>query len=854
MPNADRISEAYKGEIWSPPLQRRTRRRIDWLVAQSRGEVLDLGCSQGIRSVLCARRGLRALGVDDDEDRIAYALAERVSKPPEVRERLRFRVADASALDLPDDGYDTVLLGELLERLADPSPVLREVARVAKPDAVVAITTPFGYSPDHDQHRTFFAASLIETLGEHLTVESLELADGCLRVVATPGAMPAEERLRMIAELQPVVESTIVEVQRKAYRLEQRRQRLSRQVENLQARLAAERRELRRIRRGRWWRVRRAMSMLRRRRKAPELPPSSEVEPLPPPRRRGAELIDGADERLEVEIPRAEVPEGPIARPDLTAAVILARFSELAFRYEWRQVQFGPEDWRDALEREQPRLLFVESAYGGNRGGWHGLLVGSDRARKRPLVELVSWCRERGIPTVFWSKEDPPHFERFIDSAGLFDYVFTVDGDCIPRYCEILGHERVAPLPFGAQPRVHNPIAVPGGRVHEVAFAGSYLASKHPARREQMEAILGPAREFGLHIFSRILPGSDEIFEWPEKYKPHIVGSLPYERMVAAYKSYKVFLNVNSVTESPTMCARRVFELAACATPVLSGYSRALDETFGDLVSIARTEDETRAELARLLGDPEWRDRRAHVAMREVLSKHTYGDRVDELLRAIGLHAPDRTSFVSVLLTLERGERGASAIEQMGRQRWRPLQLVIVPRDPGIDPDPLVAAARAAEIEDVTVIPANASRSRGAALNLALDATAGDLIALIDEDSLYEEHYLTDLVQAFSYTDAGVVGKRAHYARRGHQSSPELVSSELEHGYGDRVHAATIIARADVLRRLRFAESGDASPEEELLDRCLSAGVRIYAADRFSFIAEGASEPSQAPAVTPDAR
>jgi len=47
------------------------RAQIDWLVEQARGAVLDIGCSQGIASILCARRGLEVLGVDVEPDRIA---------------------------------------------------------------------------------------------------------------------------------------------------------------------------------------------------------------------------------------------------------------------------------------------------------------------------------------------------------------------------------------------------------------------------------------------------------------------------------------------------------------------------------------------------------------------------------------------------------------------------------------------------------------------------------------------------------------------------------------------------------------------------------------------------------------
>ena len=77
-----------------------------------------------------------------------------------------------------------------------------------------------------------------------------------------------------------------------------------------------------------------------------------------------------------------------------------------------------------------------------------------------------------------------------------------------------------------------------------------YFRDKHPERREQMETVLDPVRELGLHIFAR--NGEvDEKYAWPEKYRPHIVGELPYDQMLAAYRMYKVFLNVNSVLDSP---------------------------------------------------------------------------------------------------------------------------------------------------------------------------------------------------------------------------------------------------------------------------------------------------------------
>jgi SAM-dependent methyltransferase/spore maturation protein CgeB len=827
MANQDRIGEVYKGEIWSRYSQRRARERINWLVAQARGDVLDVGCSQGIASILCARRGLRVLGVDNEADRVEYANAERERKPAEVRERLEFRLADATALDLPDDSFDTVLLGEVLEHLPDPPAVLREVARVCKPDGRVVITTPFGYSPHHDHRSTFFAVALLDTITPALTIESIEIIADYFRLVARPGATAPDRRVQLLAELQPHVDERMFEIHRELLEERVRRARAVRKLRRLRRRRRRRRRRSIRARLGRL-----ASRAVPRKREKPAAKRDRNLAERDRTWALPAELLEAEESR--VELPVYELGEGPVARPDLTVAVILDRFSSTAFRYEWDQVEFGPDDWREAVERRPPQLLFVESAWRGNGDRWRREIIGDHPMRRQVLADLVGWCRERSIPTVFWNKEDPPNFERFIGTAPLFDWVFTVDGDCVPRYQEILGHERVGVLGFGAQPRIHNPVAVPGGRAREVAFAGTYHADKHPVRRQQVETILAPARDFGLEIFSRVQ--GDDAYAWPPEYESHVVGSIPYERVLAAYRAYKLFLNVNSVTESPTMCARRVFELSACATPVLSGYSQAIESVFGELIPTARDQDEARAWLEELLhGDADARDRRAQLAMRETLSKHTYGARVDEVLRTVGLAGTAEASSLSAIVVVSDAEELAHALAQLGRQRRTPSQAVLVLHGDGLRPEAVVAGARGAGLSDVVVRRAGGSASRGACLNAGLEAATGDWVAVLDPGATYDQHYLVDLALVPSYTEAGVIGKRAHYAATD-GGRTELRHSESEHAFVDDLQPATLFVSGDLAHRLRFDEATP-EPEADFVRRCRANGDLAYAADRFSFLA-----------------
>lgn len=849
MANSDRISEVYKGEIWATSTQQVARDRIDWLVGQATGEVLDIGCSQGIASLLCARRGLTVLGVDIQEDRITYALSERDAEPEPVRDRLGFRLADATALDLPDASFDTVLMGEVVEHSPDASPVVAEAARVLRPSGLLALTTPFGLSRHHDHHATFYVDSLVRLLAPHVSIESLDIVDSYLRVRARPGAMADPDRL--VIDSQPLMERAMVAAQQAAadaLDADRRRhsiaiaryEQVNARMKNLEHRLEHQTYrteyvtwQLKSARNRRWWRLGEALWSAKNPAGALRLPLSLTTAMRPAPRlpepRPATTSPDRTGHYSAIDIPEVEIPEGPVAR-DLKVAVILDVFSTTAFRYEWRQITFGPDDWREVLERERPELLFVESAWHGNEGRW-ATMMSAAGAPKQPVRDLLAWCREKGVPTVFWNKEDPPNFDRFIETAKLFDRVFTVDADCIPRYVEALGHDRVALLPFGAQPRIHNPVAVPGGRKHEVAFAGTYHARKYPERAAQMETVLGPARDFDLHIYSRMADDPD--FAFPAEYTDHIVGSLPYERMLAAYKAYKIFLNVNSVTESPTMCARRVFELSACGTPVVSGHSRALAEVFGDLVRQSSSREQTTERLAELMKSADLRDRLGHLAMRKVYGEHLYGHRVDAVLEAAGVHAPRPERSISVILATNRPEQLDHALAQVARQLHRPLQLVLVLH--GFTAEDAEERARAAGLDDVVVLTADASLTLGAVLNLGVDAADGAYLAKMDDDNVYGPHYLGDLAYSFDYREAGLVGKGAHYCEMREHGLTLLRFPHLEHTDAELIQGGTILAEGDVLRKLRFADLPRAV-DSDLLRRARGEDVGIYSADRFNFV------------------
>lgn len=341
---------------------------------------------------------------------------------------------------------------------------------------------------------------------------------------------------------------------------------------------------------------------------------------------RLASRLTRAAPRPDIHTADPDTSEPTQGEGNLRVASILDEISDACWSPEFNNVRLVRQSWRKQIESSPPDLLFVESAFNGVDGSW-GRRVAHFGGPHTELVELVEHFQNLGIPTVFWNKEDPVNYAWFIGAASLFDHVFTVDSHQVPRYRQQLGHERVHVLPFAAQPTLHFPPPSGAHRTGSVAFAGSYYARKHAERRKQMDMLLVPALEFGLEIYDRMGDTEDPRFAWPERFRSCIVGSVPYAEMGDVYRKHKLFLNVNTVTNSPSMCARRVFELAATGTPIVSGPSRALEAMIPPgIVAVVNSSEDASQAIRRILDEPSGQSTQAGPEW--IADGHTYGHRL----------------------------------------------------------------------------------------------------------------------------------------------------------------------------------------------------------------------------------
>ena len=171
--NNDRIAEVYNREIFSREGQEIQRCRIHWTCSKVKGEkVLDIGCSQGIVPLLLAQGGFKVIGIDNEKPAIDYAkdLCEKFFSP--YKDNVHFELTDF-LLYSPESTFDTIILGEILEHLANPAKFLEKVKKTAGKETRIIITTPFGLAPHEDHKTTFTLRTFHNLIKQYFHIEEL---------------------------------------------------------------------------------------------------------------------------------------------------------------------------------------------------------------------------------------------------------------------------------------------------------------------------------------------------------------------------------------------------------------------------------------------------------------------------------------------------------------------------------------------------------------------------------------------------------------------------------------------------------------------------------------------------------
>lgn len=489
-----------------------------------------------------------------------------------------------------------------------------------------------------------------------------------------------------------------------------------------------------------------------------------------------------------------DVPLLTVTRPisKLRMACVMDEFTYGSYAPECDLQQLTPDAWEAEITAFKPELLFIESAWRGKDDKW-GNKVGHN---SHELQEIIAWCKERSIPTLFWNKEDPIHFETFLTTAKQFDYVFTTDIDCIHRYKGALEHDRVFFLPFACQPVNNNPIEK-YDRKDAFCFAGAYY-TRYPERTKDLESFVSELPAYKpFDIYDRNFGKTDANYQFPEMYRPYIVGTLPFSEIDKAYKGYRYAINLNSIKQSQTMFARRVYELLASNTVTISNFSRGVRLMFGDLVATADSGEEILNRLKATDEKDPGMERLRLAALRKVMSEHTYADRFSYIASKLSnIEIQVELPLVVVVAVAQSEDELKKIASSYSRQTYETKQLkVLIKGDWAVDPK--------AEGGSISYWYEKEC-SKKSLVDVVGD---GKFISLMTSADYYGPNYLTDMTLSKRYSQSDVVGKASYF---------EFVNGEWTQHHPDQVYrpSSTYVFRAALVA----TKLVEAMPLQQLID------------------------------------
>jgi spore maturation protein CgeB len=256
---------------------------------------------------------------------------------------------------------------------------------------------------------------------------------------------------------------------------------------------------------------------------------------------------------------------------------------------------------------------------------------------------------------VFYDLDTPITLECFRKGRALsyigpgqlrdFDLVLSYTGGAaLEELKTVLGARRVVPLYGSVDPEAHRPIPPVPAYCADLSYLGTYAEDRQAALNM---LFIGAARRLPRQRF--VIAGAQYPEEFPWTDNVFFVRHLPPSEHSSFYCSSKLTLNVTrrAMAEMGYCPSGRLFEAAACGTPILSDWWQGLDDFFelGSEIIVARNTDDS---IKALEMSPGQLAAVARAARERTLAEHTAERRALELETALqtAFHAATKTQVM----------------------------------------------------------------------------------------------------------------------------------------------------------------------------------------------------------------
>ena len=441
----------------------------------------------------------------------------------------------------------------------------------------------------------------------------------------------------------------------------------------------------------------------------------------------------------------------PGAQVSITRAWALRRAQRTGLGVE----EFGDVasiDWRSRTAKLRQRFRRIRQVLRAApyRAGWRDVLRRASSTRPRDLVGFVTWFFQgiRARLSEIVGRE--PERSSYSPSRSLGWKTPT------PLGVEIVALGARAARIFAKCPAVTSHLS--GGHVDLVVAdtPGEAKSCRVPA------IILSEARNFAVPAVD---PTSDNPVGW-QRDVDYLVGSLgPRHLLPPGIKAHRAVghddgdavrlchhvVDVAAFHADEVERAGVLVRLAATGALVhLADGGPGLDSLMGDELHALMT-------LSVQEANADERESRSIKMRRIALREHSFCSRARRMSEAL-LDDPASVPSVSILLATKRPNFLGWAIDNVARQNYPRLQLVLALH--GDDFDPAAVERHVAGLPLATrVIHVGESRTLGSVLNSTVNEANGVLLTKMDDDDLYGRDHIWDLVLAHEYSGAQLVGK-----------------------------------------------------------------------------------------------
>ncbi|MFW7381309.1 MAG: glycosyltransferase [Oligoflexus sp.] len=388
----------------------------------------------------------------------------------------------------------------------------------------------------------------------------------------------------------------------------------------------------------------------------------------------------------------------------------------------------SPTNYQEVLKHNLDIIIYITCWKGINKDEWRGT-----KFREEPMKALDSileYAKVNNIKTVFQSIEDPSNFEYFLPLAKKFEFVLTTDVDCIEAYKAELGHERVFFGEYGVNPQHNNPIGCRRNIRNAAFFAGSY-PKRYSERCEDMGTIFDSIIDSGgeLYIADRNFGTNSKDLAYPKRFRSKVLPPVQHSILQKLHKLFRYNLNFNSIKQSPTMCAMRVYELQAQGNGIISSYAKSVFNNFPGIRIVPFKQDMS-SDFAE---NETWEEYRVKMSnIREVLNSKTSYQLVSTMLENLGIDHIEKENRTIAVICSQRTETVI-----------RSFELQLYSKKILIEEAELMDWDRIKELHNVKYF------------------------CWFSKANTYEKHYLNDMLNGFKYTDSHYITKNAYFDASG---------------------------------------------------------------------------------------